>query len=145
MDELIKLLDENLDYVKSKIEGDELFINVVSVRKYSICPNCGCQSNKIHSRKMRTLKDLPIQGKKVKILLEQKKYFCKNTNCTNKTFAERFDFYKPKATKTNRLQDEILKVALTQSSIAASRYLRNSVAEVGKSTICNMLKKGLKK
>ena len=82
-----------------------------------------------------------MQGKKVKILLEQKKYFCKNEGCVNKTFAERFSFFGPKATKTKRLQKEILRVALTQSSIAASRYLRSSVADVGKSTICNLLKK----
>ena len=90
------------------------------------------------------MKDLPIQGKKVKILIEQKKYFCANKICPKKTFAERFDFYDPKATTTKRLQKEILRVAMAQSSVAASRYLRTSVADVSKSTICNMLKKGAK-
>ena len=70
-----------------------------------------------------------------------KKFFCKNKDCEHKTFAETFSFFESKATKTNRLQDEILRVSLAQSSLSAERYLRNSVADVGKSTICNLLKK----
>ena len=142
MEELIRLLDEALNYEGYEISSEELYIRVSSSRESADCPYCGKASEQIHSRKVRTLKDLPIQGKKVKILLEQKKYFCKNEECERTTFAERFDFFEPKATKTNRLQKEILRVALTQSSVAASRYLRSSVAEVGKSTICNLLKKG---
>ena len=145
MEELIRLLDENLYYDGYEIQGEELYIYLSSLREVTICPYCGQLSGQIHSRRVRTLKDLPIQGKKVKILLEQKKYFCKNKACVKKTYAERFDFFEPKATKTNRLQKEILRVALTQSSVAASRYLRSSTATVGKSTICNLLKKGREK
>ena len=142
MEELIKQLDEDLQYDGYEIRGEEIYIRVSSLMKTAICPYCGETSRQVHSRKVRTLKDLPIQGKRVKLLLEHKKYFCKKEECPNKTFAERFSFFQPKATTTNRLRKEILRVALTQSSVAASRYLRDSVAEVGKSTICNMLKKG---
>jgi len=142
MEELIKELDENMQYQSYEICGSEMYIRVNSKRVESTCPHCGEVSTQIHSRTIRTIKDLPIQGKKVKILLEHKKYFCKNKECRYKTFAERFAFFSDKATKTNRLQDEIIRVSLTQSSIVASKYLRNSVADVGKSTICNLLKKG---
>ena len=145
MEDLIKMLDNELICEGYEIQDDEIRIRVSSIRKVSSCPYCDEQSGQVHSRKIRTLKDLPIQGKKVKILLNQKKYFCKNSECTKKTFAERFDFYEPKATKTNRLQSEILRVSLMQSSVAASRYLRTSITAVGKSTICNLLKKGRKK
>lgn len=145
MEELIELLDENLQYNGYEVQGVELFINVSSKRDEAICPYCGQASRQVHSHKVRTLKDLPIQGRKVKILLKQRKYFCTNEACARRTFAERFNFYEPKATTTKRLQKEILRVAITQSSVAASRYLRTSVADVSKSTICNMLKKGLAK
>ena len=144
MEELIQQLDEHLHYDGHENQGEELFIYVNSLRGTVNCSYCGQPSGQIHSRKVRTLKDLPIQGKKVKLLLDQRKFFCKNKDCDRTTFAERFDFFEPKATKTNRLQNEMLRVALTQSSVAASRYLRNSVAAVGKSTICNLLKKGIK-
>jgi len=145
MEELIRLLDNDLQYEGYDIQGDDLFLHISSSRKEANCPYCKQPSGQVHSRKRRTLKDLPIQGKKVKLLLDQRKFFCINDACRKTTFAERFGFYAPKATKTNRLQEEILRVAMTQSSLAASRYLRKSVADVGKSTICNLLKKGLEK
>jgi len=138
------MLDENLEFVDYEINGDELHLRAKSKRQTVKCSYCGTESFQVHSKRIRTLKDLPMQGKKVILKLEQKKYFCKNENCAKKTFAEQFKFYDIKATKTKRLQDEIMRVAMTQSSVAASRYLRNSVADVGKSTICNMLKKGLR-
>ena len=144
MESLIKELDENLHYQSYDILGGEMSIRVKSLRIESCCPHCGESSTHVHSRTIRTIKDLPVQGKKVKILLEHKKFFCKNSKCHYKTFAERFSFFKDKATKTNRLQDEIIRVSLTQSSITASKYLRNSVVDVGKSTICNLLKRGHK-
>jgi len=143
MEELIKMLDENLQYIEHEIHDKEIFIYIKSLRREARCPYCGCISNSIHSRnKQRTLKDLPIQGKKVKLKLETMKYFCKNPECEWTTFSERFSFCEPRATKTDRLQEEILRVSINQSSVAASQYLRESVADVGKSTICNLLKKG---
>lgn len=141
MEELMKLLDKNLEYERHEINGKELHIYVRSTRCRALCSYCGNESEKVHSRKERTLKDLPMQGKKVKIKLEQKKYFCGNENCGNKTFTERFAFIEARATRTKRLEAEIMRVALTQSSVSASRYLRNSVTDVSKSTICDMLKK----
>ena len=74
-------------------------------------------------------------------MLDIKKYFCINKGCKHKTFAEPFAFYAPNATKTKRLQEEILKFSLNQSSVSAAKYLQDSFADVGKSTICSMLKK----
>ena len=142
MRDLLKLLDTNLRYINHTVINDEIHIKAKSRRKEAKCPYCNKPSANVHSQVNRTLKDLPIQGKKVKLILESKKYFCRNPDCTQTTFSERFSFFEPKATKTNRLQEEILRVSLNQSSIAASRYLRKSVADVGKSTICNLLKKG---
>jgi len=143
MEDLIKLLDENLEYISHEINDKEILIYIKSLKQESNCPYCGFTSANVHSRnKQRTLKDLPIQGKKVKLKLETVKYFCKNPECEWTTFVERFSFCEPRATKTNRLQEEILRISMNQSSVAASRYLRKSVADVGKSTICNLLKKG---
>jgi transposase len=114
---------------------------VSSSLKEAICPYCGQISVKVHSHYPRIFQDLPIQGKKVKIVLDNHKFFCKNENCNHKTFAERFSFLARSATKTNRLQEEILNVSLNQSSVSAAQYLKKSCCTVGKSTICSLLKK----
>jgi len=141
MEELLKMLDENLKYLKHEIVEDAFVIYAESVKDNAICPYCGELSDKVHSQYQRKMQDLPIQGKKSRIILFNKKYFCLNKECRHKTFAETFSFYRPKATKTERLQDEIFKVSLTQSSVEAAQHLRRSVADVGKSTICTLLKK----
>jgi len=141
VNDLITLPDEHLKYVSHESDGANLKIHVKSTRAEAICPYCGIASNKVHSRYTRTLRDLPIQGKKVKLILAGKKYFCLNVGCRYKTFAEEFEFFEPNSKRTKRLQTEILRVALTQSSVSASKYLRNSVVDIGKSAICDMLKK----
>ena len=141
MNEIVSLPDERLCYVSHENEGTTIKIYVQSIDEQATCPYCREMSSKVHSRYIRVLQDLPIQGNKVKLLIENKKWFCLNKDCPHKTFAESFTFYEPNATKTKRLQEEILRVSLTQSSLSATRYLRASVADVGKSTICNMLKK----
>ena len=141
MDGIIMFPDARLQYVSHEEKGQTLMIRVESTSLEAICPYCGRPSKRMHSRYLRKLQDLPIQGKKVRLIIENKKYFCNNKDCGHKTFAESFLFFKPKATKTKRLQDEILRVSLTQSSVSAATYLKRSVADVGKSTICSLLKK----
>lgn len=141
MNEIIKLLDKNLEYIDHEINDDTLYISVISVKEYVICPYCNTPSNKVHSRYNRTFQDLPIQGLKVIILLRNRKMFCLNTDCNNKTFSEKFSFIEDKAKKTKRLEDEIINLSLNMSSISASKYLKRNLAIVGKSTICNLLKK----
>ena len=67
--------------------------------------------------------------------------FCNNPDCNHTTFAESFDFLQFKAKKTKRLENEIINMSMNVSSLTATYLLRHSVADVGKSTICNLLKK----
>ena len=142
MEELVKILEEKLEYKTHKVEESGINIYAKSSVGKADCPYCGKESDKVHLHYERKIQDLPIQGKKVQIYLEIRNYFCYNADCRHKTFAERFSFYEPKARRTKRLQAEILRVSLKQSSVSASEYLRTSVVNVGKSTICNLLERG---
>lgn len=141
MDEFIKLLDKSLDYVSHEIIDDICYITVTSNRVEAKCPFCGIKSSKAHSTYDKSFQDLPIQGKKVKVILSNRKMFCLNLDCRHKTFAERFEFLPNKAKKTKRLEDEIVRLSLNCSSVATSEILKKNVVEVSKSTICNLLKK----
>jgi transposase len=141
MEEMVKLLSEKLQYIGHEVSETGIELYVEPATEQAQCPYCGTASTKVHSNYVRKLQDLPMQGKKVVIYLTNRKFFCGNEQCGHRTFAERLPFYEPNATKTSRLQEEIMRIATTQSALAASKYLRQSVAQVGKSTICNMLKK----
>ena len=143
MNDFVKLLDENLECIKYDLDKEKGFcyIYVKSIRQDVKCPFCGGISNKVHSTYQKSFQDLPIQGYKVNILLDNRKMFCLNPECKYTTFAERFYFIENKAKKTKRLEDEIIDLSLNCSSIAASQILKGSIANVSKSTICQLLKK----
>ena len=128
MDEFIKELDQNLDYIKHESNTDEIIIYVTSNRKTCDCPYCGSPSKRVHSHYRKSFQDLPIMGKKTKIVIENRKIFCDNPDCSFTTFAERFE-------------DKIVDVSLNTSSLVASRILNDGIADIGKSSICNLLKK----
>ena len=144
MESIIKMLDTSLEYISHELIDNTLYINVVSNKKDIKCPNCGIITNKVHSRYPKSFQDLPIQGKKVIILLKNRNMFCINENCPKYTFLENFTFLDAKAKKTKRLIEEIIRVSLSQSSISASKHLSESIVEIKKSSICNYLKKNNK-
>lgn len=141
MDDFIKLLDESLEYVDHEMFGDRIYITVISTREEVNCPYCGKPSSKVHSRYERIFQDLPMQDKKVTILLRNRKMFCNNQDCQHTTFAETFECLPFKATRTKRLDDEIINISINVSSLTAAAFLKSSVANVGKSTVCNLIKK----
>ena len=143
MDEIVKMLDKNITYVSHEIHDDRIYIHVKSDLEEALCPYCGQSSIWEHSRYTKKLQDPPIQGKKVTIVIDNRKFFCRNPDCERKTFAERFCFSKPKAARTTRLQQEVLSVSLNQSSVSASRHLKRNTCDIGKSTICSLIKTGL--
>jgi transposase len=143
MDELVKMLDNSIKYLSHEIKEERIYIHVESIIEEVVCPYCGESSIWVHSRYPRNLQDLPIQGKKVTIVIDNRKYFCMNPRCEHKTFAEYFEFAKRKATMTNRLREEIISISLNQSSLSASKHLKSGTCDIGKSTICTIIKKGL--
>ena len=81
-------------------------------RKICRCPYCGSESARIHSRYEKSFQDLPIMGKKTKVVIENRKFFCGNPDCGFTTFAERFDFLAQKGKKTKRLIEKIVDISL---------------------------------
>jgi transposase len=141
MEEFIKRLDKNLKYEANEFDGETYYLYVSSTRKKLNCSNCGQSSSRVHSTYTRSFQDLPIQDKKVIVIIKNRKMFCGNPDCKNTTFAETYSFLPPKGKKSKRLINKIIDISLNVSSITAAALLSDGVANIGKSTICNMLKK----
>ena len=143
MNELVKNIDPHFEYDSHAINDSVMRLYVHSNRKEVACPYCGAVSGKVHSVYVRKFRDLPIQGKKTEIAINNRKYFCLNRECMHKTFAESFDCLPKMGRRSKRLTEEILQTAVNLSSISASKTLKQRTADVGKSTICRLLKKEL--
>lgn len=138
---LIKMLDSQLECNDCHIKNNQIIFNILSTRHSVNCPFCGKESKRIHSTYQREIQDIPIQDKQTILLLNTRKMFCSNPECTHKTFSERFDFISPNGKKTKRLLDKILITSTKLSSVSASVLLKSDSITVCKSSICDLLKK----
>ena len=141
MEELVKRIDPHFVYQWHEIADGIMRVHVKSTRKNAQCPYCGSVSKQVHSIYPRKFRDLPIQGMKVEIIISNRKFFCPNEECAHKTFAESYECLLRMARRSRQLTQAIVHTAINTSSITASKMLGERTADVGKSTICRLLKK----
>jgi hypothetical protein len=78
------------------------------------CTRCGQHARRVHSSYHRHLADAPISGRPVEIVLRVRRFFCDNTGCPAKTFAEQVPgLMTPRARRTG-----LLKVTLEAIGLA---------------------------
>ena len=141
MNEFIRELGEEYILDDYKVKKDIVVFHISSRCEELVCPYCGKKSNKIHSTYEREIQDLPMQNKKVILLVKTRKMFCGNSLCSKKTFSERHHFVDRKGKKTRRLEKNIIYTSTQLSSVNASKVLKTSNIDVCKSSICELLKK----
>lgn len=91
-----------------QLEGEEKMITltVKTTAQEARCPLCACSSEKVHSRYVRVLADLPWMGCAVRLVLHTRRFFCQNPDCGRKIFTERVpNVAAPYARRTLRLED----------------------------------------
>ena len=89
MDEFIKLLDPAYELIQYRIKEDKVIFHIASTITELECPFCGRKTSKVYSIYEREIQDLPMQGKKVILLVDTRKMRCMNLDCSHKTFSEK--------------------------------------------------------
>ena len=70
------------------VSGKQIFIPGNSRKRNAKCPCCAHKSSSVHSSYIRTLRDLSVGEYSVIIHLTVRKFYCRNTGCKQKIFAE---------------------------------------------------------
>jgi len=95
------------------------------------CPSCQSLSERVHSRYVRTLGDLPWRGAPVVIHWKVRRFFCDNPDCQRKVFAEQLPALAAKKGRNSRkLNDTLIDIGLECGGEPGSRL----AAELGIST-----------
>jgi transposase len=68
------------------------------------CPGCGATSRAVHSRYRRTVSDLPLAGRKLRLEIEARRFRCRRAGCRRHIFCERLPASSPWARRTGRLE-----------------------------------------
>lgn len=99
-------------------------IDAVAQSPTADCPRCHQPSTSIHSYYHRSPQDLPISGKRVRLVLHVRRFRCHNGLCPQRTFAERLpEVLASHAQRTYRLTTTLTHFALEGSSEPGARLL----------------------
>src|SRR5215469_6162228 len=101
---------------------NEVTITVRAASPTAPCPCCGTICKRIQSRYTRTLRDLPASGRPVHLLVHVRRFFCQESICVRKIFAERFPALTlPRVKFTLRLQEALREMGFELGGEAGAR------------------------
>ncbi len=106
------------------------------------CPDCGTWSARVHSRYMRKVDDLPIGGRRVRLIVHAHRYFCDASSCPRWTFAERLDgAVAPKARRTGRLDEIVFCLAIALGGRPAAALAKRIEIKVSNDTLLRAVRR----
>ncbi|MEU9171542.1 ISL3 family transposase [Streptomyces sp. NPDC048420] len=102
----------------------------------AVCPDCGACSSRVHASYLRKLKDLPLGGQGVVILLKVRCFVCGTQRCRRRTFAEPFmQLTNPYARFTTRLNQALERIGLALAGRAGARLAAQLGLGAGRMTL----------
>jgi transposase len=113
-------------------DGATTLITVRHISKASACPGCGTSSERIHSRYLRRVTDLPMAGRPVRLVVVARRFHCGAVLCSRRIFTERFDggVLAPWARRTARLDYVIHHLGLALGGRPAASFAQRLMLPV---------------
>ena len=104
---------------------NDVMITVRAASPMVPCPCCGTLSRRVQSRYTRTLRDLPVSGRYTHLIVHVRRFFCQESTCIRKIFAERFpSLTLPRVKFTLRLQETLRQMGFALGGEAGARLGR---------------------
>jgi len=120
---------------------DLVVIHAHSLALDAICPDCAQVSGRVHSDYTRSPRDLPCNGRRVRLRLGVRRFRCPNTKCTRKTFAERIPQIVPvHGQRTARLTQILKAVGLEVAAEAGARITRHLNMPMSADTLLRVMR-----
>jgi transposase len=122
--------------------ADQLDIAARGARLGGHCPECGKASRAVHSRYQRHLADLPSLGRRVRVALRVRRFYCRNPGCRRRTFTERLpDLLAPHARRTGRLGTAQGRAGVALGGEAAARLLKQLAMPTSADTVLRLIRR----
>ncbi len=110
-------------------------------RKGARCPSCGSISYSVHSTYTRFPRDLPSLGRAVRLELQVRRFYYRNDECAQRTFAERLPgLLTSRARRTNRLTKAQSTVGIAIGGEAGARLLKELSMPVSADTVLRLVR-----
>ena len=119
---------------------------VITVRRSSRsspCPGCRTSSERIHSRYLRRVADLPLAGRPVRLVVVARRFRCGADLCGRRMFTERFEdgVLAPWARRTGRLDHVVHHLGLALGGRPAASFARRLMLPVSNDTLLRVVRR----
>lgn len=121
---------------------EEVIITLKSQKHSHLCPECGQKMHAYHGTYTRTVQDLPILNKGAELKIKAYEYYCTNSDCETRSFAEDYDGFVGRCGRmTYRCEDFIRTLAFETNCEGAAMICRLIGIKISGDTIIRMLRK----
>ncbi|PRA49256.1 ISL3 family transposase [Brucella pituitosa] len=125
-------------------EGDDIItIFAQASADQDCCPSCNAVSDRVHSRYVRKVADLPYSGVKVQLRISARRFVCQTTFCRRKIFAERFDdcILRERSRRTARLDTIVHHLGLALGGRPAAAFAKRLMIPVSNDTLIRTIRR----
>jgi transposase len=137
------LVPHGFEVASAVRDGVTTVITVRSISKANPCPSCGMSSERVHSRYLRRLSDLPLAGRPVQLLIIARRFRCSAVLCGRRIFTERFDdgVLAPWSRRTARLDYVVHHLGLALGGRPAASFARRLMVPVSNDTLLRVVRR----
>ena len=129
--------------VHHTVEADgEVIVTAASAACCAHCPLCQAPSQRVHSRYVRHVLDLPCAGRGVRLQLTTRRFRCDEPRCCRRVFAERFgDGVLPtRARRTARLEGIVHPLGLALGGRPGASFAKRLMLPVSRDTLLRVVR-----
>jgi transposase len=119
-----------------------IVIEAAPTAQIGACPGCGCSSGRVHSRYVRTLRDLSACGRPVRVQLTVRRFVCQASACSRRTSVEQVAGATARYRRAAvRLESVLRAIGVALGGEAGSRLAGSIGAAVGGDALLRLLRR----
>ena len=122
-------------------DADRTVITVRPSQGFGLCPSCGTVSHRVHSHYRRRVRDLPLSGRIVELVIIARRFRCEAVLCGRQIFTERFaeGILAPSARRTARLDGIVHHLGLALGGRPAAVFAKRLLLPVSNDTLLRVV------
>jgi transposase len=123
--------------------ADNTVITVRPTQSIGVCPSCGTVSRRVHSHYRRRVRDLPLSGLMVDLVVIARRFRCDAVLCGQQIFTERFPegVLAPSARRTSRLDGIVHHLGLALGGRPAAVFAKRLMLPVSNDTLLRVVRR----
>jgi transposase len=127
--------------VHTAFDHDTLTLDIATTNSNASCPVCGQETWRVHSRYARLLAEEPVFGRRVRLRMTVRRFFCFHSGCPRRIFVEPLNGFTAKHARTTaRLARTHFTIALALGGEAGARLAKKVAVPTSPDTLLRRIK-----